>query len=511
MQRRLLQQQNEDAAALRDTFAEGTPVHKQGLVATDDGANLRAKPDPGSPVLDLLPLNTPVFVDRQLPENWYFVTLGDGRTGYLPASRVNLMLPEPGARLHRIQPGESALEIVKKYYKGDAIKWGRDERFFVNVLVLVNQDTGRKGIFKPSAVADWSTTQTKAGSQIWIPSLEFAKTLQGKVSSGSLSYEVYSTLRDAAGAVGSFLLGAASFVGGLLHGALESIWDIFAGLADLAKLVWSILKSLFTGEILSDAKKLMAQIEQLKLKDLIELGLKALDEKWNAPSLTSRWHFRGWLIGYLIMEVLLMFVSGGALTALKWVGKAVKLEKLLAKLPKLAKLGEKVKTLSSSQMEKFRDAWKGLKQGRKEGALDEALELQAIFRRGGKLNRIKSVSLKHLRQALGRAGVSPSKYNLQKATKAELDLLRKNGGDPDSIFGWVIRDGEGNLLRDLKGRPVIKFTPKGLSSLEEAVKTFGHEAKHIKDFTAGMTTSSEALAELAGEKLWLLVSATLKH
>jgi hypothetical protein len=56
---------------------------------------------------------------------------------------------------------------------------------------------------------------------------------------------------------------------------------------------------------------------------------------------------------------------------------------------------------------------------------------------------------------------------------------------------------------------VITFSNKGLSSLEEAIKSFGHEAKHIKDFAAGMVTSSEALAERAGEELWTLVKKTL--
>jgi hypothetical protein len=61
----------------------------------------------------------------------------------------------------------------------------------------------------------------------------------------------------------------------------------------------------------------------------------------------------------------------------------------------------------------------------------------------------------------------------------------------------------------LPGQPIINFTPRALASLEQAVKTFGHEAKHIKDFAAGLTTSSEVLAENAGEKLWLVVLETL--
>ncbi|MFY0575777.1 hypothetical protein ACN28S_16720 [Cystobacter fuscus] len=45
--------------------------------------------------------------------------------------------------------------------------------------------------------------------------------------------------------------------------------------------------------------------------------------------------------------------------------------------------------------------------------------------------------------------------------------------------------------------------------LEDAIKSFGHEAKHIKDFAAGMVTSSEALVERTGEELWALVKKTL--
>jgi hypothetical protein len=79
------------------------------------------------------------------------------------------------------------------------------------------------------------------------------------------------------------------------------------------------------------------------------------------------------------------------------------------------------------------------------------------------------------------------------------------------VFGWVARDGAGKVLTDLRGKPILTFTPRGLSSLEQAVKTFGHEAKHLKDFAAGVTTSSEALAEEAGDKLWAVVEHQLSH
>jgi hypothetical protein len=81
------------------------------------------------------------------------------------------------------------------------------------------------------------------------------------------------------------------------------------------------------------------------------------------------------------------------------------------------------------------------------------------------------------------------------------------GGEASGVFGWVARDGANQVARDARGRPIITFTPQGLASLEEAVKTFGHEVRHLKDFATGVTTSSEDFAEEAGEKLWLVVKA----
>lgn len=133
--------------------------------------------------------------------------------------------------------------------------------------------------------------------------------------------------------------------------------------------------------------------------------------------------------------------------------------------------------------------------------------LVQVFRKADKVKAVGAVSLKRLRNVLGRAGVSPSPYKLVKVSKEVAKQLEKEAGE--TIYGWIARDGTGALVKDARGRPIINFTLRGLSSLEEAVKTFGHEVQHIKDFAAGLTTSSEALAERAAEKLWLVVSETI--
>ncbi|WP_075298531.1 LysM peptidoglycan-binding domain-containing protein [Stigmatella aurantiaca] len=320
-------------------FEKGQPVESFGRVSNDDGVNLRAAP--GGAILKRLPFNTRVFVSRELPGDCYFVALDDGSFGYVYSKFVNIHAPDPEATLYKLKKDEGALEVVKKYYKGNAISWGQDERFYVNVLVEANRHKDPSGIYKPQPDADWSTTQTREDYVIWVPSIEFAKSLRGKVPSGSISYEAWQTAKRTATAIGDFFLGYAAFVAGLIHGALESVWDLVTGLVDLAELVWNILKSIFTGQFLSDLKGLWKLVSSLSPSQLIDAGLKAFLSRWNAPDFLRRWHFRGWVVGYALAEILMAVVTG-AVTLVKWAGKAGKFSKLIAKLPKVVKAAEKV-------------------------------------------------------------------------------------------------------------------------------------------------------------------------
>jgi hypothetical protein len=101
-------------------------------VRNDEGVNLREAPD--GAVKKRIPFNTRVFVSREFPGSWYFVTLDDGSFGYVYQEYVSINPPEPRAILHKIKKNEGALQIVKQYYKGNAISWGQHERYYVNVL-----------------------------------------------------------------------------------------------------------------------------------------------------------------------------------------------------------------------------------------------------------------------------------------------------------------------------------------------------------------------------------------
>jgi hypothetical protein len=178
---------------------------------------------------------------------------------------------------------------------------------------------------------------------IWIPSLSFLQSLHGKVSSGSITYEAWQSVKSAAEAVGDFLLGAAAFIAGVLHGALESLWDVLVGLKDLAVMIWDILKSAFSGDLLSDAAGLWNDLRNLDWKKLVTGWIDGFEAKWNADGIFKRWHFRGWVIGYVVMEVLMLVFSEGVIQGIKWIGKASKVAKVIEKLPRLEKLAKTVK------------------------------------------------------------------------------------------------------------------------------------------------------------------------
>ena len=328
-----------------------------GRVQPAEGTNIYDIPDTTKGKKTLYERNTRVFVCRKLPGDWYFVRLDNGDYGYVNSHRVWINPPDPKAYLYRIQKDEGAQAIAKQEFLKQAasqsgaspIQWGMDWRHYVRVLVYANQGpkngSGLRGIAYANKAEKWDETKTTEGVDIWIPSLEFAQSLKGKLPSDSVSYNVYQAVVKHLGTVGDFLLGHIAFEAGIVHGALESLWDLVTGLVDLVKLVWDILESIFTGSLFSDLKGLWELVTSLKPSQLIEAGIKSFLSKWNHPNFFRRWHFRGWVVGYALAEILMAVITGAA-SLVKWAGKAGKISKLIAKFPKVLKLAEKVTEVS---------------------------------------------------------------------------------------------------------------------------------------------------------------------
>lgn len=170
--------------------AGGRPVQKVGLVARDRAPwlKLRSSPQTASDanVIRELPFNTQLQVVKAMPGDWLFVSLPNGEMGYVAAAYVKTDLPEPNALLHRVEPGVAgtAIAIAEHYYKAYADDWGQDLRFYVNVIARVNK------LAVPDTTGGWKSVHFDAGTFLWIPSHAFARSLKGKVNSGSITYNV---------------------------------------------------------------------------------------------------------------------------------------------------------------------------------------------------------------------------------------------------------------------------------------------------------------------------------
>ena len=79
-------------------------------------------------------------------------------------------------------------------------------RFYINVLVYANDGDGNptKGIYRLKG-DDRKNAKTREGYYIWVPTVEYARQLKGKVKSGSITYETWQTVKNIAYKVWSFI------------------------------------------------------------------------------------------------------------------------------------------------------------------------------------------------------------------------------------------------------------------------------------------------------------------
>jgi hypothetical protein len=168
----------------------GENIGKVGIVAWDGQPALRLRTSPQTNeeqnILGELPFNTRLQVIKKFPGDWYFVSTTNGDLGYAGSQYIRTDLPEPTARLHRVEAGlaGTAIAIAERYYGTKAQNWGQDLRFYVNVLARVNR------VPVPDTTDGWRAVHFQAGQVIWVPGQAFAFSLKGIVNSGSYSYNV---------------------------------------------------------------------------------------------------------------------------------------------------------------------------------------------------------------------------------------------------------------------------------------------------------------------------------
>jgi hypothetical protein len=440
----------------------GDLVMKVGRIARPTW-KIRHETRPEAEAFQYLTLNDVVFVERSTkgrptdPQSWLYVYARPGNgdkvvEGWVNSAGVFLDPPEPEAEIHFIMQDEKLINIAAEHYKpSGGFEWGDDARFYVAALAFVNKDYGAlipQGLtdadFKERGV--WKDIGIKAHHAIWIPKREFLEPLKGSfVSSGSISYELWTKVRDLAAKVWEAVVGSVAFAAGLISGALLSVYDMLEGIVELIKLAWKILRSLFTLEMLDDAKKLWDTLKGIDWGQALTALANEFIAKWDADSTWARWYFQGQVFGYIIATVILAVLTGGATAEASAAGEGsivARLLRAIAKNPVVAKVLEhpvvkKITEKAKSALSKARE-------------LKERLAKGAIAA-GGTLARV--VMEERLVELLAE---HPELKRLLEARRLTGDALKKEVETAleewAKTSGWKVVEKPNNVVQELTGR-----------------------------------------------------------
>lgn len=290
------------------TSASGTPVNTFARVGmVDPFLAVRSRRDPRPIYTSSDPLfvhdvyfNDRVLVLERFPQSWVRIRLDDGRTGYVNEQYLFIGAPDPDAKLYRTRSGDTALAIAQREY--NCGEWGKDGRFFTNVLVHVNRGGGRRdrGIYKEDPDATWKTTKVKAGYYIWIPSEDFARSLAGVVSSGSITYELWQGVK-----------GFVGFMVGLVEGVAGAVVDLITGLIDAVSSIVSALAKVIRDGVSSTIDDIKSMLAGLKPAEIASRIWRGFVERWTSPDAWEKWKFRGVVVGTILAEIVMAVLSGG--------------------------------------------------------------------------------------------------------------------------------------------------------------------------------------------------------
>jgi hypothetical protein len=328
---------DEGAAPSKEDFQQQgwDLVNQPGIVYDEAGALLRRAPTSTASSVRL-PQNAKIHIlKHNAAARWYAVVTGEGHLGYVADWLIWRHLPEDNANVYRIKKGDTPLGIARDHYGPHFNRWGQDLRFVVNALVYVNKHnahngTGGAGLAKQGSVTEsWFRAAAVEDVYVWLPSVDYLNSIYEEVrkqggGTGSFTFDTFAKVSSKVGALSVL----PSYVGGLVHGFLGSLGDTVAGMTEL-------VKSIFTGEIIDDLKKLWSALSRLTIKDVVE-ALGSWAQSW-APRLTSENHFVrghawGYFAGYLCAEIAMFAIGGGALNALKTSKLATKLGQTIARV-----------------------------------------------------------------------------------------------------------------------------------------------------------------------------------
>lgn len=283
-------------------------INKPGFIDHPDGANIRTGPaEAGGETLTPAPLPpaTGVFVSGTHPDtaDWLYVSAAAPAAvvlGYVQHFRVNTALPEAGARLYVIRPGDTAEAIAAREFKG-AIRPGHDLRYYENVLLHVNREAGRDGVRgsyqSPTLTGGGSNNvQLVAGQRIWLPSPAHARALEGTVPDGSFSNGAYAEVKQALAHIEDILASVTRAPGVAAEVAGEYLEVIRAHLPEIIAVVGLFIAAESASTLLAASPTGVGQLAALAIQLILAvfIGKAVVDTATAALTHASKWLTMAW-------------------------------------------------------------------------------------------------------------------------------------------------------------------------------------------------------------------------
>lgn len=328
----------------------GRDVGKNAVIAESD-FKVKYVPRPRDPALGTkgykytLPYNTEVVVLREYGDWSYILSMTKGNPGWVENYALAYDQPEPKARLHHVQPGETLWALTKKYY---GLSDENDKRLYINAVVFANFKGKRLNRFKFTKEPSWLelkdfyhyNPELKADTDIWLPSKEFIMVLKKnkQISDGSFTNLVLETAWNGATLLSDILLEGLKAVGGfiigLIAGVFESIIDAIKAIYDFVDGAATMIMDVISGKLFSDAADLYERLKNMSVNDWVDLlsEMGAGAQKWlsdigtklTTGDLFDRGFYLGEIVGYIIAEIILTIITDGILAAVKWGPKVLK-------------------------------------------------------------------------------------------------------------------------------------------------------------------------------------------
>jgi hypothetical protein len=249
------------------------------MVFNPGGVNLYTKPNTSGKdkPTGRLKFNAKALVVRELEGGWYQLSVLGGGTGYVNKTFMRVYKEDPGANLHVVKAGQSALGVAEQYYRR-FVQPGMDLRYFVNVLAHVNSSA-----LKKLDSGNWKEVAFNQNTVIRVPGIQHALSLRSRINDGSLTNGMYAKVTGSLGRIGD-----------LTKSVLESPQFVGEVLGDL----WEVIKP--------QLPQFIAITAALIVAELTVAALAAIPE----PTLITK------VIAMLLQGAILLFVGYGAAVSL---------------------------------------------------------------------------------------------------------------------------------------------------------------------------------------------------